>query len=191
MSVPRPLKSIAALSVAAIRLAARLGLRVFLELGAQEPQRRAVLGRGVQADRAVAQQLAPAAACSCRSSSRATPFLTWNGDSSSVICWPRKLTLASLTIPWTSTSWPLDQPRTSSSWPWMCSRGMPALIELSMKTTRVLSQRHQAGSPSVARPADLEVAPRRERPAVVEPQGELGHQRGHDLAAGSSRAGSP
>ena len=64
----------------------------------------------------------------------------------------------------------------------MCFSGIPALSVLSMKTTRVLSQRHQAGSPSVARPADLEVAAGRERPAVVQPQGELGHQGRHDRA---------
>ena len=73
----------------------------------------------------------------------------------------------------------------------MCSSGIPVLSVLSLKTTLTLSHWHQAGSLGDARPADLQVAPRRERPAVVQPLGELRHQGRHLLAQVVSRAGSP
>ena len=64
----------------------------------------------------------------------------------------------------------------------MCSRGIPVLIVLSMKTTNVFFHRHQAGSPVIARPADLEVAPGPEGVPIVEPEGKLRHERWHLLA---------
>ena len=64
----------------------------------------------------------------------------------------------------------------------MCSSGIPVLTVLPSKTTSIFLPLAPGGHARFARPADLEIAPGPERVAVVEPEGKLGHQRGHLLA---------
>ena len=92
-------------------------------------------------------------------SSLATPSCTWNGDSSLGDLLAQQTHALQLQDSLNLERHAVGPAADVFELPWMCSSGIPVLTVLSLKTTWVLFQWHQAGSSALARPADLEVAP--------------------------------